>query len=361
MRPAKLAEPFRNEKRFRPVGQVRPLGYHAAPLTMTLSALVTGGAGFIGSSVADRLLRLGYRVTAYDNFDPYYDPEQKRRNVSWASGQSGYRLIEGDVRDRQALSAAFDAATPDVVVHLAARAGVRASVEDPRSYVEVNELGGLNVLEECHARGDLPIAYASTSSVYGATGVIPFREDDPAAGPLSPYAASKRGAEMMVHAFHHLYQMPVAVLRFFTVYGPRGRPDMAFAIFTRKLLAGEPVRLHGEETARDFTFVDDIVDGVVGALDWARAKPRLGTFNLGRSEPVRVRRLIELLAAALGVEAKVELGKLGASESLVTSADVSRAQAAFGYQPKVSLEEGVRRWVEWTQTSEAPPELRSRG
>ena len=328
---------------------------------MTSSALVTGGAGFIGSSVADRFLRLGYRVTTFDNFDPYYDPAQKRRNVSWASSQPGYRLIEGDVRDRAALAAAFDAARPDVVVHLAARAGVRASVEDPRSYVEVNELGGLNVLELCHERGNVPIAYASTSSVYGATQVIPFREDDPAAGPLSPYAASKRGAEMMVHAFHHLYQLPVAVLRFFTVYGPRGRPDMAFAIFTRKLLAGEPVRLHGEETARDFTFVEDIADGVLGAVNWVREKPRLDTFNLGRTEPVRVRRLIELLADALGVSPTVELGQLGASETLVTSADVSKAHAAFGYAPKVDLTQGVRRWVEWIASDEAPPELRSRG
>lgn len=328
---------------------------------MADSALVTGAAGFIGSHVADRLLSLGFSVTCFDNFDPYYDPAQKRRNVAGALRNPSYQLIEGDVRDRAALEAAFDRAKPDAVVHLAAKAGVRASVEDPLSYVEVNEVGGLFVLEACRARGGVPLVFASTSSVYGGGAVPPFREDDPATAPLSPYAASKRGAELMVHAYHHLHQLPVAIARFFTVYGPRGRPDMAMASFTRDLLRGRPIRLHGEETARDFTYVDDIVDGVVGALDWVRRTRGLDTFNLGRSEPVRVRRLIELLSAELGVPAQVTLGELGASEVPVTCADVSRAGKAFGYAPKLSLEEGVRRWVAWTRSSdEAPEELRER-
>lgn len=324
-----------------------------------MRALVTGGAGFIGSKVADRLLAEGYEVTAFDNFDPYYDPAQKRRNVAAALRHARYQLVEGDVRDAPALGRAFDAAQPDVVVHLAARAGVRASVEDPRSYVEVNELGGLNVLEACKERGKLPLLYASTSSVYGDSRQIPFREDDAAAAPLTPYAASKRAGELMVHAFHHVYGSPVAALRFFTVYGPRGRPDMAVASFTRALIAGKSIVLHGEQTERDFTYVDDIVDGVWGALGWLLRERGFGTFNLGRSEPTRVRRLIELLSGALGVEARVELGELQVGESRVTAADVSRAHAAFGYAPRVSLEEGVRRWVDWIRSSdEAPPELR---
>jgi len=326
---------------------------------MEHNALVTGAAGFIGSHVADRLLAAGMNVTGFDNFDPYYDPAQKRRNVGRALAHERYRLVEGDVRDRAALESAFDAAQPTLVVHLAARAGVRASVEDPLSYVQVNEIGGLNVLEACRARGNVPIAFASTSSVYGATKQIPFREDDAADTPMSPYAASKRGSELMVYAFHHLHQLPVAVLRFFTVYGPRGRPDMAVASFSRDILAGRPIRLHGEETARDFTFVDDIVDGVMGAIAWVQRTRGLDTFNLGRSEPVKVRRLIELLSSELGKEAKVELGQLGASEVAVTSANVSKAAAAFGYAPKVSLEEGVRRWAQWArQSDEAPEELR---
>lgn len=328
---------------------------------MTESVLVTGAAGFIASHVADRLLSEGSAVTGLDNFDPYYDPEQKRRNVARARQSPRYELVVGDVRDRALVEATFDRVRPGAVIHLAARAGVRASVEDPLSYVEVNEVGGLFVLEACRARGGIPIVFASTSSVYGGGAVPPFREDDPATTPLSPYAASKRGAELMVHAYHHLHQLPVAVARFFTVYGPRGRPDMAMSSFTHALLEGRAITLHGEETARDFTYVDDIVDGVLGALGWVTRTRGLGTFNLGRSEPVRVRRLIELLSAELGVPAKVELGRLGASEVAVTCADVSRAAAAFGYAPKVSLEEGVQRWAAWARTSdEAPAELRKR-
>ncbi|MFO0567818.1 MAG: GDP-mannose 4,6-dehydratase [Polyangiaceae bacterium] len=326
---------------------------------MSDRVLVTGGAGFIGSNVADRLLHAGHSVVVFDNFDPYYDPAQKRRNVGRALESPSYRLIEGDVRDRASLASAFESAAPDVVVHLAARAGVRASVEDPLSYLEVNELGGLFVLEESRIRGGVPIVFASTSSVYGGGSVPPFREDDPATTPLSPYAASKRSAELMVHAYHHLHRIPVAVARFFTVYGPRGRPDMAMYSFTRDILAGRPIRLHGETTERDFTYVDDIVDGVLGAMDWVKRTRGHDTFNLGRSEPVRVRRLIELLSRELGVEAKVVMGELGASEVVRTAANVEKAHSAFGYRPRVSLEEGVRRWVEWSRTSpEAPQELR---
>lgn len=328
---------------------------------MTQSVLVTGAAGFIASHVADRLLASGATVTGLDNFDPYYDPEQKRRNVVRARTSGRYELVEGDVRDRALVEQTFDRVRPQAVIHLAARAGVRASVDDPLSYVQVNEVGGLFVLEACRTRGGIPIVFASTSSVYGGGAVPPFREDDPATTPLSPYAASKRGAELMVHAYHHLHQLPVAVARFFTVYGPRGRPDMAMSSFTRALLEGREITLHGEDTARDFPYVDDIVDGVLGALGWVTRTRGLGTFNLGRSEPVLVRRLIELLSAELGVPARVRLGQLGASEVPVTSADVSRAAQAFGYAPKVSLEEGVRRWVSWTRTSsEAPAELGKR-
>jgi UDP-glucuronate 4-epimerase len=326
---------------------------------MPRRVLVTGGAGFIGSHVVDHLLKAGDSVVAFDNFDPYYAVDQKRRNVAWALAQPAYELIEADVRDRAAVDDAMRRCRPDAIVHLAAKAGVRASVEHPSEYLQVNEQGGLNVLEAAREQGNVPVAYASTSSVYGATKVVPFREDDPAMGPLSPYAASKRGAELMVHALHHLHAQPVCVLRFFTVYGPRGRPDMAVHTFTRKLLAGEPIRLHGEETERDFTYVDDIARGVLGALAWASEGPRLGTFNLGCSEPVRVRRLIEIMAAALGVEAKVELGELGASESPVTAANVEKAHAAFGYAPRVSLPEGIDNWVKWCRESdEAPQELK---
>jgi UDP-glucuronate 4-epimerase len=323
-----------------------------------MRALVTGAAGFIGSNLVDRLLDDGWQVTALDNFDPYYDPCQKHRNVARALAHPSYRLLGGDVQDLAMLSAAFDQAEPDIVVHLAASAGVRASVEDPIRYLMTNELGGLHVLETCRRRGNTPLVFASTSSVYGRSARVPFAESDPAAHPLSPYAASKRAAELMVHTYHHLHQLPVAVLRFFTVYGPRGRPDMAPWLFTEALLRGKTIRLHGEDTRRDFTYVDDIVGGVVGAIHWLLRERSFGTFNLGRSEPVVVRRLIDLLAQELGRTPRIELGGLGDAESRVTAADVSRARDAFGYQPQVSLDEGVRRWVRWVRESpEAPPEL----
>ncbi len=328
---------------------------------MPRRVLVTGGAGFIGSSVVDQLLDEGGAVAALDNFDPYYDVAQKRRNVARALTRPGYELIEADVRQRDAVFDAVRRFKPELIVHLAAKAGVRASVEHPTEYLQVNEQGGLNILDVAREHGNVPVVYSSTSSVYGATDVVPFREDDPAMGPLSPYAATKRGAELMVHALHHLHGQPVCILRFFTVYGPRGRPDMAVHTFTRKLLAGETIRLHGEETARDFTYVDDIVKGVLGALSWVGQGSPCDTFNLGRSEPVRVRRLIEIMAAALGVEAKVELGELGASESPVTAANADKARAAFGYDPQVSLADGIAHWVDWCRNSEeAPPEIKGR-
>jgi UDP-glucuronate 4-epimerase len=318
-------------------------------------AIVTGGAGFIGSHVADRLLREGFEVTALDNFDPYYDPEQKRRNLASALHQPRYRFVEADVRQRAAITQLISETQPDVVVHLAARAGVRASINDPMVYVEVNEVGGLNVLEACQKVGNVPVVYASTSSVYGNSRAIPFREDDVAAHPLSPYAASKRSGELMAYALHEVHTLPVAVLRFFTVYGPRGRPDMAFWTFTEALLADRPIRLHGEHTERDFTYVDDIVDGVMGAIRWVRETRGFDTFNLGRSEPVRVRRLIELLASALGTEPQIAPGELGPGESQVTFADVSKANKFLGYAPRVSLDEGVRRWIEWLRYSREAP------
>jgi len=322
-----------------------------------MRVLLTGAAGFIGSNVADMLLALGHSVTGFDNFDPYYDPGQKRRNLAVALGHASYRFLEGDVRDAVQLREAFDVATPDVVVHLAARAGVRASVEDPLTYVEVNELGGLRVLLECKNRNNTPIVYASTSSVYGKTTVIPFREDDPATTPLSPYAASKRGGELMAFSFHEIHRLPVCLLRFFTVYGPRGRPDMAFFGFTKSLVEGRPIRLHGEATERDFTFVEDIARGVTQAIDWVRRTRGFDTFNLGRSEPIVVRRVIELLGKAIGKTPDIVLGALEPGEAFRTAADVTRASDAFGYCPKVSIEEGVERWVDWLRKSPEAPRL----
>lgn len=326
-----------------------------------MRVLVTGAAGFIGSNLADRLLQLGHEVVGFDNLDPYYDPAQKRRNLVVASTHPRYRFVEGDVRSGEQISRAFELAQPAVVIHLAARAGVRASVQDPLVYAEVNELGGLRVLMECHARGNVPVVYASTSSVYGKTQVIPFCEEDPATTPLSPYAASKRAGELMALSFNEIHRLPVAILRFFTVYGPRGRPDMAFFKFTSSLAQGRSIRLHGEETARDFTFVDDIVSGVVGAMDWVVDSRGFDTFNLGRTEPVVVRRVIELLAAALGRAPNIQLGELEPGEAFRTAANVEKAHRTFGYEPTIGIETGVERWVKWMRESPEAPRVEGIG
>jgi UDP-glucuronate 4-epimerase len=323
-----------------------------------MRVFVTGAAGFIASNLVERLLDLGHVVTGFDNFDPYYDPCQKRRNLLRAKEHPNYRFIEGDVRDPVELAAAFDAVIPDTVVHLAARAGVRASVTDPLLYAQVNEIGGVHVLIECQKRGNIPIVFASTSSVYGKTKVIPFREDDAAATPLSPYAASKRASELMAFSFYEAYRLPVCVLRFFTVYGPRGRPDMAFFKFSEALLDNKPIRLHGEATERDFTYVADIVEGIVGGMRWVNESRSFGTFNLGRSEPVVVRRVIELLATALNRSSQIVLAELEPGEAFRTAADVSLAGTSFGYSPRISIEQGVELWVKWFL--ECPESPRSR-
>ncbi len=318
-------------------------------------ALVTGAAGFIASTTVDRLLEEGWSVLGFDNFDPYYDPTQKHRNIALATKSKRYRFVEGDVRDVSGLATAFRDYSPDAVVHLAARPGVRASIENPRLYADVNEMGGLNVLDACVKHGKVPLVYASTSSVYGNTATIPFREDEPAVDPLSPYAASKRSGELMARTFHTIHDLPTAIVRFFTVYGPRGRPDMAVHKFTELIDAGKSIYLHGEETARDFTYVDDIVSGVLGTLSWLDGGGKLDTFNLGRSDPVLARTLIDLLGETIGRKPIVTVGELQPGESAVTCADVSKAAGAFGYSPSIDLREGLSRWLDWYRTSPESP------
>ncbi len=327
-----------------------------------MRALVTGGAGFIGSMVADGMLAEGWHVTALDSFDGYYDPAQKRRNVARALEDPRYRLVTADVREATEVTAAFDSAAPEVVVHLAARAGVTPSVADPLAYVTTNEIGTLNVLEACRRRGGTPLVLASTSSVYGSGATAPFREDDPRAAPLSPYAVTKRASELMALTYRHLFGQPLAILRFFTVYGPRGRPDMAFWLFTQALRRGDPIRIRGSDTARDFTYVGDVVQGVLGAARWVCAGRGADVFNIGRSEPHRVLDVVQALARRMNVTPRVELAALHPSECVVTAADVTRAGAAFGYRPETPLEAGVEAWLRWVDHSdEAPDVLRGAG
>lgn len=317
-----------------------------------MNVVVTGGAGFVGGHLCRRLLERGDAVWAVDNFDPFYDPRIKRRAVQSLAAHEGFHLVEADVCDPDGVARALAAAGAgrvDAVVHLAARAGVRPSIQQPLLYSRVNVEGTAGVLALSRGLGDAPVVFGSSSSVYGNTAPVPFREDDPVAAPISPYAATKRAGELLCHAHHHLYGTSVVALRFFTVYGPRQRPDLAIHKFARLIAAGEAIPFFGDgSTRRDYTWVDDIVQGIEGALVLACAGP--GTFeivNLGESQTVSLARLVELLGDALGVEPRLDRQPAQPGDVERTCADVTKARRLLGYQPRVSIEEGIPRFVEW--------------
>ncbi|MFL6195309.1 MAG: NAD-dependent epimerase/dehydratase family protein, partial [Thermoanaerobaculia bacterium] len=270
--------------------------------------LVTGGAGFIGSHLTHRLLARGDRVTVLDDFNDYYDPARKRENVATFLGRDDYRLVEGDIRDAALVERLFAGERFDGVVHLAARAGVRPSLQEPILYEDVNCIGTLRLLEAARRHGPDLFLFGSSSSVYGINEKVPFAEDDEVNQPISPYATTKRAGELLCYNYHHLYGFRTACLRFFTVYGPRQRPDLAIHKFTRMLSEGRPLPFFGDgSTRRDYTWVDDIVQGIEGAVRYAAAHP--GCFelvNLGESDTVTLARLVELLGAALGVRPELQ-------------------------------------------------------
>ena len=315
--------------------------------------MVTGGAGFIGSHLCARLLDGGHRVWAVDNFDPFYPETVKRAGVAPLLRRENFRLVEADVCEPAATGEALRAAGlddgADVLVHLAARAGVRPSIEHPLLYSRVNVEGTAATLELARRLSIPAYVFGGSSSVYGNAASVPFREDDPVAAPISPYAATKRAGELLCHAHGHLYGTGIVCLRFFTVYGPRQRPDLAIHKFARLMRAGEPIPFFGDgSTERDYTYVDDIVQGVEGAIRYALAHP--GCFeivNLGENGTVSLSRLVSLLASSLGVEPV--LNRLPAQPGDVqrTCADVSRARALLGYRPSVPIEAGIPRFVEW--------------
>ncbi len=312
--------------------------------------LVTGAAGFIGSHVAEALLARGDRVTGLDNLNDFYDPALKRRNLEALFRNPAFRFVEGDIRDPAALAEALEDPRPSAVIHLAAMAGVRPSIERPALYVDVNERGTALVLEASVKRGVERFLFASSSSVYGERKDPPFREDDRVDHPVSPYAATKKAGELLCHTFHHLHGLPVTCLRYFTVYGPRQRPEMAIHKFARLLRAGRPIPMFGDgSSARDYTYVSDIVDGTVRALDRCRG---WRVYNLGGSRMVRLADLVTILAAALGREAEVERLPDQPGDVPLTSACVDRAAAELGYRPSVPLEEGVRRFAAWLAEAE---------
>ena len=330
-----------------------------------MKILITGTAGFIGSHVAMRLLERGDEVIGIDNMSDYYDVTLKQARLARFADNPRYTHIKADLADRDAIEAAFATHKPQRVVNLAAQAGVRYAATNPHVYVSSNVTGFLHILEGCRHHGVEHLVFASTSSVYGANTTMPFSEHQPTEHPLTLYAATKKANEMMAHSYAHLYGFPCTGLRFFTVYGPWGRPDMALFLFTKAILAGEPIKVfnHGKHK-RSFTYIDDIVEGVIRALDnppsanlsWNSAAPDPGTsnvpyriFNIGNESTVELLRYIEVLEQCLGKKAVMELLPLQAGDVPDTEADVSELITAVDYAPGVSVEEGVANFVRWYQ------------
>jgi len=309
------------------------------------TVLVTGAAGFIGSHLVERLLSDGREVVGLDDFNDYYDPAIKRRNIEPLLQRESFALVEGDIRDPDALDSLFQKYRPERVVHLAARAGVRPSVEDPQIYIDVNVTGTLGLLRRSIEAGVEKFLYASSSSVYGLSKDAPFREDSPLGLPASPYAASKIAGEAYCHAYHHLSGMPVTCLRFFTVYGPRQRPDMAIHQFARRILNGDEISLFGDGSSRrDYTFIDDIINGVVAALDHCSS---YDVYNLGNSKTVDLKQLVAVLEDACGKKANTTWRPNQPGDVPLTHADVSKAGRDLGYSPSTDIEEGITRFVSW--------------
>jgi UDP-glucuronate 4-epimerase len=311
--------------------------------------LVTGGAGFIGSHLADRLLARGDRVVVLDDFNDFYDPRQKRANVAPHLGHPRYRLVEGDIRDRPLVFRLFAEEGFEAVLHLAARAGVRPSLSQPVLYEEVNCVATWHLLEAAVAHGKPQFVFASSSSVYGINAKLPFAEEDPIDRPISPYATTKRAGELQVFNTHHLHGLQAVCLRFFTVYGPRQRPEMAIARFIRDLEEGAPIPFYGDgRSRRDYTYIDDIVDGVVAALD---SDLPFEILNLGGAQPVTLAALVEALEAATGRKARLDRQPAQPGDVPVTFASVEKAARLLGFRSRVPLEEGLRRSVEWYRTT----------
>jgi UDP-glucuronate 4-epimerase len=325
--------------------------------------LVTGAAGFIGSALSGRLLARGDEVLGYDNLNAYYDPALKEARLARLTGAPGFSFVRAALEDRPALEKAFADFKPQRVVNLAAQAGVRYSIENPHAYVESNLVGFINVLEACRHGKVEHLVYASSSSVYGANRKLPFSVQDAVDHPVSLYAATKKANELMAHTYSHLYGLPTTGLRFFTVYGPWGRPDMALFLFTRKILAGEPIEVfnHGRHT-RDFTYIDDIVEGVVRTLDRvpapdpafdplhptpASSAAPYRVYNIGNHQPVQLERYIEVLEAKLGRKAEKILLPLQPGDVPDTAADVEELRRDTGYSPATPVETGISRFVDW--------------
>jgi UDP-glucuronate 4-epimerase len=308
--------------------------------------LVTGGAGFIGSNLCERLLRSGHAVWAFDDLNNFYDPKFKQRNLAEIQALSlPFQFAQGDITDRDAVEKLFASVKFDQIVHLAARAGVRPSLLDPVLYQRVNVEGTVNILEAARKTGVKKITIASTSSVYGLNSKTPFAESDPIFSAISPYAASKLCCEALGHVYHHIYGMDVVMLRFFTVYGRRQRPDLAIYKFAKLITAGKPIPVFGDgSTARDYTYVQDILDGIVACTEKYFGYE---IFNLGESQVVKLSYMIQLLEDALGKKAIIDRQPMQPGDVPLTFADISKARAKLGYNPQTKIEKGIPAFVDW--------------
>lgn len=328
-----------------------------------MKILVTGAAGFIGSTLSHRFLDRGDEVIGFDNFNDYYDPQLKRDRANRLTPKPGFTMVEGNLEDREGVRRLFEEHRPQRVVNLAAQAGVRYSIENPHAYIDANIVGFMNILEGCRHFGVEHLAYASSSSVYGLNTAMPFSVHNNVDHPMSLYAASKKANELMAHTYSHLYGLPTTGLRFFTVYGPWGRPDMAMFLFTRAILEGKPIKVfnHGQ-MQRDFTFVDDIVEGVVRVTDrvatsnpdWDGGHPDPGTssapyrlYNIGNNNPVQLLRLIEVLEEKIGKKAEKIMLPLQDGDVPATYANVDDLIRDVGFRPATPIEEGVAKFVDW--------------
>ncbi len=314
--------------------------------------LVTGGAGFIGSHLCGRLVREGHRVVCLDNFDDFYDPEIKRRNIREAIGGAKLELIEGDIRNNEIIARIFRSQAFDAVVHLAARAGVRPSIDYPKLYEEVNVQGTINILDACREFGVKGFVFASSSSVYGGNSKVPFSEEDRVETPISPYGATKRAGELFCYTYHRLFGIDIAVLRYFTVYGPRQRPEMAIHKFARLIEGNERVPMYGNgQSMRDYTYIDDIIDGTMGAIYGNKGYE---IYNLGESHTTRLSDLIRMLEETLGKKAVIEGLPEQRGDMPVTYANIEKARRRLGYDPRVSMEQGIGQFVEWYRQNRFP-------
>lgn len=312
--------------------------------------LVTGGAGFIGSHLVERLLDEGnWQITVIDDFNDFYDPAIKRSNISGQLLSDRYRLVEADIRDEQAVAQVFREIPFDVIVHLAARAGVRPSLAEPKLYTETNINGTVNLLECAREFGVKQFVFGSSSSVYGVNEKVPFAEDDPIFNPISPYAATKAAGELICHTYSHLFDIRCVCLRFFTVYGARQRPDLAIYKFAKLITEGKPIPVFGDGTARrDYTYIDDIVQGVRAAIDYDASTYEV--FNLGESQTTELSELIALIEDSLGIKAVIDRQPLQPGDVPITYADVSKSKRLLAYEPTTKIADGIPKFVEWFKT-----------